>query len=539
MFRSHMPVNRQLVFCILLLALVLPCAHADAGAQTGDRFAELLEQQMPDLLPRFGVPGSVVARISKGDVVWTKAYGLADIRSATPMRPDMVFEFGSNGKVITAWAVMRLVEQGRVDLDAPANRYLQRWQIRSEKFDVDQITVRRLLTHSAGLSIHGYLDNSPRRAGLPDLAQAVASAHLLEGLVEWLESGHPSLGRLEVVQQPGSGYKYSGGGYALLQMLIEDVSGEPFDDFVQREITDPLGAPSLRWAWTPELAANSPTPYGSECQPLERRQLVIHGIGSEIGTVTDFARVIAATVAGPDGEPRGRGVLAPETIRQMITPDWENGGQHGLAYGAGSINGNRIVSHSGANTGWMAYFVLDTVRGEGFVVATPSSRATNFHLTLFNFWLDAVYGPGPRTDWQPDPRLSLLAVLTLAIAGVLALALALAVARFVYQARQGRRPQTTRPSVGGLLLRLLPALPWLLWLLLSWQVAYSSLPFVLPASLPDLWPTPGSHLLVLVLAGWVLYSVVAAFCPLSVGVVRKAEMSMKSQTVAGSSPSPV
>lgn len=522
-----------ILFSVLLISWALPSAHAEA--QAGDRFANLLEQQMPELLPRFGVPGSVVARISKGDVVWTKAYGLADVKTAAPMRPDMVFEFGSNGKVITAWAVMRLVEQGKVELDAPANRYLKRWQIRSQDFDADEVTVRRLLAHSAGLSIHGYVDNSPRRAGLPDLAQAVAGAHLLEGLVEWLESGHPSLGRLEVVQQPGSGYKYSGGGYALLQMLIEDVSGEPFDAFVQREITDPLGAPSLRWAWTPELEANAPVPYGNEGQPLERRQLVIHGIGSEIGAVADFARFIAATVVGPNGEPPGRGVLAPETIRQMITPDWENGGQHGLAYGTGTINGNRIVSHSGANTGWMAYFVLDTVRREGFVVATPSSRASNFHLALFNLWLDAVYGPGPRTDWQPDPPLSQLAVLTLAIAAVLALALALVVARFVYQARQGRRQRQSRPTIRGLLL----GLPWLLWLLVSWLVAYSSLPFVLPASLPDLWPTPGSHALLSVLAGWVLYSVVAAFYPLSVPVVQKAAMPMKSQTVAGSSPSPV
>lgn len=494
---------------VLLLALVLALlAPAEAaGAKTTDRFAGLLERRMPDLLERFAVPGTVVARIASGEVVWTHAYGLADTESAAPMRADMVFEFGSTGKVITAWAVMRLVEQGTVDLDAPVNRYLKRWQIRSDEFDPDDVTVRRLLTHSAGLSIHGYLDNSPRRANQPSLQNAVAGAHLLEGLAEWVESGRPSLGRIEIVQQPGSGYKYSGGGYALLQMLIEDVSGESFDAFVQREITDPLGATSLRWAWTPELAANAPTPYGDEGQPLERRQLAIHGIGSEIGTVTDFAHFIAATVRGPNGEPPGRGVLAPETVTLMTTPDRENGGAHGLAYGTGAINGNRMLSHSGANTGWMAYFVLDTVRREGFVVATPSSRATNFHLSVFNLWLDGVYGPGSRTDWQPDPPLSLLTMIPLTIAAALAVLLLLAAALMMHRVRRGRLRRTSRPSPSRLLL----ALPWLLWLLLSWTVAYSSLPFYLPYALPDLWPTPGSHALLVVLAAWMLFSLVWAF----------------------------
>lgn len=520
------------LFGALLVMLALPGAHVTA--QASDRFASLLDKQMPELLQRFGVPGSVVARIADGDVAWTKAYGLADVAAAAPMRPDMMFEFGSCGKVITAWAVMRLVEQGKVDLDAPANRYLQRWQIRSQDFDANEVTVRRLLTHSAGLSIHGYLDNSPRRTSLASLEEAVAGSHLLEGLTEWLESGHPSLGRLELVQQPGSGYKYSGGGYALLQMLIEDVSGEPFDDFVRREITDPLGASSLRWAWTPELAANSPTPYGDEGQPLERRQLAIHGIGSEISTVADFARFIAATVAGPDGEPPGRGVLAPATIRLMITPDRENAGQHGLAYGAGHINGNRMVTHSGSNTGWMGYFVLDTVRREGFVVATPSNRATNFHLTLFNLWLDATYGPGLRTDWQPDSRLSLLARLTLAIAAILAMALAVVVARFFRQVRKGRRQPTGRPSLRGLLL----GLPWLLWLSFSWYLAYSSLPLILPASIPDLWPTPGSHALMAVLTGWVSYSLVAAFYTRAGEVVERTEATTDWQLEASRSPAP-
>ena len=79
------------------------------------------------------------------------------------MQTNMVFNHGSDGKVLTGWGIMRLVEQGKISLDAPANRYLKRWQIRSSKFDPNEVTIRRLLSHSAGLSVHGFVDYNQRR----------------------------------------------------------------------------------------------------------------------------------------------------------------------------------------------------------------------------------------------------------------------------------------------------------------------------------------------------------------------------------------
>ena len=269
---------------VAVLLIPIPGLAAD-----GDEFEDLLEANMPELLDEYGVPGSVVAMIGNGTVIWTNAYGVSDIEAGTAMRSDMVFEFGSCGKILTAWATMKLVERGAIDLDTPVNEYLDRFQIESTSYDANAVTVRRLLSHTSGLGIHGYVDYSPRRANLPDPVDSLRGAHLLEGIAETLESGELSLGRFGLVQEPGSSYRYSGAGYGTLQVVIEDVTGEPFDTFVQREITDPLGAASIRWEWTPELEARSPTPYGEEGQALEHRQLAIHGIGSELGTVGDFA----------------------------------------------------------------------------------------------------------------------------------------------------------------------------------------------------------------------------------------------------------
>ena len=101
-------------------------------------------------------------------------------------------------------------------------------------------------------------------------------------------------------------------------MIIEDVSGEPFAAFMEREVAKPLGLSSLGWVWTPQLERRAPTPYQYDEKTVGYRQLASQAIGSEICTVPDFARFVAATVSGPGGEPPGPGVLKRETISTLL-----------------------------------------------------------------------------------------------------------------------------------------------------------------------------------------------------------------------------
>jgi len=500
--------RRRLPLGILVLIVIL-LVPIPGLAVDDSEFEVLLEEKMPGLLDEYGVPGSVVSFISNGIVVWTNPYGMADLEAGAAMSPDRVFEFGSCGKILTAWATMKLVERGAIDLDTSANEYLDRLQIESGLYDPSAVTVRRLLSHTSGLGIHGYVDYSPRRANPPDPVESLQGAHLLEGIVETLEPGGLSFGRIGLVQEPGSGYRYSGAGYGVLQVLIEDVTGEPFDSFVQREITDPLGAASLRWEWTPELEARSPTPYGEEGQTLEHRQLAIHGIGSELGTVEDFARFVAATVGGPNGEPPGRGVLSPETIATMTTPVSEAGSYQGLGYPLGSLNGHRSVAHGGRNIGWEAFFILDTVTGDGFVVASASNRAGPLHNAITGLFLDTTYGPGTRTSSVPLPSLELLSWVFLTISLGLLVVLAPGLLRFVRDVRSGRRARLDWPSRRSLV----RALPWVLALIFGWYTLYSPLTLYLPAWYPDLWPTTGGGVLMATLIAGIVFRVATAFFP--------------------------
>jgi CubicO group peptidase (beta-lactamase class C family) len=348
----------------------------EAGSE--DAFALALKERMPALLASNKVSGAVISCIRNGEVAWTKAFGLADLRRSSPMRPSMVLNHGSDGKVLTAWAMMRLVEAGKVELDAPANRYLKRWQIRSTRFDPNGVTPRRLISHTAGLTVPGF----------KDYEQSVP----LPSLVEMLEGKNQDDGAVFIKWEPGTTNVYSGGGFVIAQMIIEDVSGQPFAEFMRREVAKPLGISSLEWVWTPRLQRRAPTPYDDEQKEVGYRQLASQAIGSEICTVSDFARFVAAAVAGPHNEPPGRGVLKRETISTMLQAQPNLPHSSGLGYGFAFGKDEKFLVHAGGNPGWSAFFQISVDRRDGFVIASNSSRGWAVNDAVAILWAKACRG---------------------------------------------------------------------------------------------------------------------------------------------------
>src|SRR5262245_38294154 len=359
-------------------ALFTGCSTPSPPSDAEDPFAAALEQSMPALLASNHVPGAVVSYIKNGEVAWTKAFGLADLRTRSPMSPNMVFNHGSDGKVLTAWGMMRLVEEGKVELDAPANRYLKRWQIRSTKFDPNGVTPRRLISHTAGLTVHGF-DDYERGVPLPSL-------------VEVLEGKNQDDGAVFINWEPGTTNVYSGGGFVIAQMIIEDVSGQPFAEFIRREVAKPLGLSSLEWVWTPALERRAPTPYDRKQEAVGYRQLASQAVGSGICTVPDFARFVAAAVAGSHNESPGRGVLKPETIATMIQTQPNLPRSGGLGYGFSFSKGEQFLLHGGHNPGWFAWFLISVDRRDGFVIANNSSCGQPFNEAVIKLWAKACRG---------------------------------------------------------------------------------------------------------------------------------------------------
>lgn len=281
-----------------------------------------------------------------------------------PVDRDTLFQVASLSKWITALGVMTLVDAGRIDLDAPVDAYLKRWKLPASEFDNRQVTVRRLLSHTAGLTDGlGYGGFAPGQPVQP----------LVESLTRAADASPQAEGAVKVGLQPGGGWKYSGGGYTLLQLLIEDVTGEPFAAYMRRAVLDPLGMTRSTFLLPEPWPANVAEIYGPGGTKAIHYRFTATGAASLYTSTADLTRLIAAQRPGADGAPAGRGVLRPATLAEMRRPHAAQYGADiwglGLVLYAPNNADDFIVGHDGNNfpaINTAARF--DPASGDGVVV---------------------------------------------------------------------------------------------------------------------------------------------------------------------------
>ena len=348
-------------------------------------------------------PGLAVALVHHGQLVWTAGYGLADRTAGRPVTAATRFQAASLSKPVSAWGVLRLVESGRISLDEPVVGRLRRWRPPPSPIDADGLTVRRLLSHTAGLSVHGYV-GQPSDRPLPPIAASLSG-----------ETGDSF--PVELLEMPGRRWLYSGGGYSLLQLLIEELTGRPFADYMQAEVLGPLGmtASSFRWSRTAETAR----PHDTDGRPIPDFAFAEQAAAGLVTTAPDLARFVAAALPGPHGEPPGRGVLSPAGVRLALTAAPATQGRWGLGYGLGILpGGDRLAYHEGANRGWRAGLALLPNRRTGIVVLANGDAGSGPIDAVVQQWL-ALAAPNQT---HARLRTAMLAILIVAAAAALGLA---------------------------------------------------------------------------------------------------------------------
>jgi CubicO group peptidase (beta-lactamase class C family) len=157
------------------------------------------DETVPVWLDEFIVPGAAVAMIENGELRFAKGYGMADESEQIPVTKTTGFNIASISKTVSAWGVMKLVEEGKLKLDEPASTYLTRWELPASEFDASGVTIRRLLSHTAGLSLHGY--------------PGWTLADTLPSIEESLSGKTNGAGDVRLIMEPGTRWQYSGGGY--------------------------------------------------------------------------------------------------------------------------------------------------------------------------------------------------------------------------------------------------------------------------------------------------------------------------------------
>jgi CubicO group peptidase (beta-lactamase class C family) len=308
-------------------------------------------------------------------VAWAAGYGAADRVTGRPVTATTRLQSASVSKPVTAWGVLRLVEAGRIGLDEPVLGHLRRWRPPPSRFDGDGVTVRRLLSHTAGLSVHGYVGQAADRP-LPSIAASLAGK---------TGDSFP----VELLKAPGRRWLYSGGGYSVLQLLVEELTGQSFADYLWTEVLDPLGmtASSFRWSRTAETAR----PHDAAGRPLPDFAFAEQAAAGLVTTAPDLARFLGAALAGPGGQPPGRGVLSPAGVRLALTAAPGTEGRWGLGYGLGVLeSGDRLAYHEGANRGWRAGLALLPDRRAGIAALANGDDGGAVIDAVVQRWLEGA-----------------------------------------------------------------------------------------------------------------------------------------------------
>lgn len=342
---------------------------------------------LKDRMAFYHVPGVSMAVIDRGKVAWAKGYGVLRAGQAAPVTPTTLFQAASISKAVTATAALQLVQQGKLELDTPVNRALHSWRLPENALTRQHpVTLRELLSHTAGIGVPGYL-------GYP-------SGQPLPTLLEVLRGQPPATSLpVRVEQLPGKRYTYSGGGYEVVQLLMQDATATPFPALIESELLGPLGMTRSRFAQPlpAALVAQAAAAHQPDGTPLPGRwhtypELAAAGLWS---TPSDLARwLLALSQSATQGQPAA--LLSPELTQQMMTNHSPGLAGWGHAYGLGlNLHGRgRSLSfgHSGINQGYRALAVMYPHTGQGVVIMTNGENG----LPLYN---EILRGVAVAYDW--------------------------------------------------------------------------------------------------------------------------------------------
>ena len=329
------------------------------------------------------VPGATVAVVEDGKLFFARGYGYADLENREPVVADeTLFRVGSVGKSFTATAVMQLVEEGRLDLDADVNTYLEDFKVPDTY--PQPITLHHLLTHTAGFEDR-YKGIKARAAGD------------LRPLDEFLAEDMPAR-----VRPPGEFAAYSNYGLSLAGYIVEQVSGMPYDRYVEENILEPLDMrhSTTRQPPPPDLAGRTSVGYTYEDGGYEARGFEFYNIapaGSMSATATDMANfMIAHLQNGRFGDER---ILEEGTAKEMHRRHFSNDPRvNGIAYGFYELdrNGQKIIAHGGDTDLFHTALVLLPERDVGLFVSYNSAGGEEARDELFDAFLDRYY-PAPSS----------------------------------------------------------------------------------------------------------------------------------------------
>jgi CubicO group peptidase (beta-lactamase class C family) len=377
------------LFIVVAIGVLLSSGHL--RAQPFEALQHGLDIHAPDglvvqnadlaeAMRKLHIPSVDVALIESGRLAWSHVFGTA---------PDnAIYQAASLSKLVTAVAALRLVDRGVLDLDRDVNDYLTGWRVPENDFTRDHpVTLRQLLSMTAGVGVPGYPGYEPGQK-LPTLQQ------ILDGAPP---ANSPPV-RVEAI--PGSRYAYSGGGFEIVQALIEATTKVKFQDALQDLLLRPAGMANsyfpqplpgelVRRAATGHDANGNELPGGWRVVP----ELAAGGLWTSAMDLAHLSLELERAYRGESGA-----LLTRATAQAMMTQ--QNGGPYGLGAAVAGNGKNRVLMKRGQNIGYQSYMLLFPETGQGIVVLTGSDNGTTLATALIRRAAAAYQWPllGPLLD---------------------------------------------------------------------------------------------------------------------------------------------
>ena len=319
-----------------------------------------LKMSLQEVMALYKVPGLSVAIVDDYKISQAKAYGVTDAASRTPVTTGTLFQAGSISKPVAAAAALALVERGALALDEDVNVRLKSWKVpQSEYTKTEKVTLRRLMSHSAGLTVHGFPGYDVEEP-LPTLLQ------ILDGE----KPANTAPVRVDIV--PGTKTRYSGGGVTVEQLLLMDVSGKPFPELMRETVLEKIGMTDSSYAQPlpPTWAERTATGTRADGTPIHGRwhiypEMAAAGLWT---TATDLAKFAIEIAQSKRGE--ANHVLSTKMTSEMLTPVLD---EAGLGFFVSKENPGEF-GHGGADEGFQALLTMNWETGKGLAVMANSDR---------------------------------------------------------------------------------------------------------------------------------------------------------------------
>jgi CubicO group peptidase (beta-lactamase class C family) len=359
----------------ILILISLPLIINCSGVEKDDYKNRVVvglpipEGLMDTLLKKFNVPGASISVIHDGEIDWMKGYGLREYGKSSRVDSTTLFQAASISKPVSAVVALLLTETGAITLDENVNNKLKSWKVPENQFTkIRPVTLRQLLSHSAGLPMHGVPEFASNEK-IPSLIQ------ILDG--HW----YGATEKIQPLFEPGSKFQYSGGGYIVLQVLISDITGKPFEAVAKDLLLKPAGmlSSTFEQPLPKQLWPNAAVGHLEDNTPIRGRwhTLPEQAAGGLWTTPRDLSLFMIKLWRSYQG--LSDSLLCRNLANEMLSRQIDD---FGLGISLPSAGVFRI-QHAGGNSGYRCFMVLSVDHPEGVVIMTNSNAGEKLIWKIF------------------------------------------------------------------------------------------------------------------------------------------------------------